>query len=218
MTGFETFVSRYNWLGQKENKTRFGVTENLARNLPGAMMQDYLLNLAMVLTEPYPSLETFTEVRVAFGTYPIWRAGEIELVRPSERSDIAVGYRVRDGAVQKTAPVGKREPVYSLPPEESVAPIITINSKIRVSQSEFFDWHGREQLMTKGNPNCLSVQVVLRKEMDLSIVEAAQAGDKWFLLGAGGERNVVPDRSELNRLVHVISEHLADKMTKRLPE
>jgi hypothetical protein len=74
---------------------------------------------------------------------------------------------------------------------------VTVNTKIRVSQSEFFDWHGREQLMTKGNPHCLSIQVVLRREMDLAIVEAAQAGGKFFLLGEGGERNVVPRVGEL---------------------
>jgi len=90
--------------------------------------------------------------------------------------------------------------------------IVTINSKIRVSQSEFFDWLGREQLMTKGNPHCLSVQVALRKEMDFSIVEAAQSIDKFFLIGEGGERNVVPNRDELNRFINVFREHVERRM------
>lgn len=100
----------------------------------------------------------------------------------------------------------------SIRPNCSVVPLITINSKIRVSQSEFFDWQGREELMTKGNPHCLSLQVAMRKEMDASIIEAAQAGDKFFLLGNGGERNVVPDQRELDRLIHVIREHLNRRM------
>jgi len=81
-----------------------------------------------------------------------------------------------------------------------------------VSQSEFFDWHGREQLMTKGNPNCFSAQVVLRKEMDMNIVEAAQAGEKFFLLGSGDERNVKPNVLELDRFNMAFMEHLSNKM------
>jgi hypothetical protein len=67
-------------------------------------------------------------------------------------------------------------------------------------------------LMTKGNPHCLSIQVALRKEMDYSIVEAAQASEKFFLLGSGSETNVVPDQSELDRLIHVVGEHMARRM------
>jgi len=66
--------------------------------------------------------------------------------------------------------------------------------------------------MTKGNPNCFSVQVVLRKEMDMNIVEAAQAGEKFFLLGGGGERNVKPNPLELNRFIGSFKDHLTDKM------
>jgi len=89
---------------------------------------------------------------------------------------------------------------------------VTVNSKIRISQGEFFDWQGREQLMTKGNPHCLSVQAALRKEMDLDIVDAAQAVNKFFLLGEGGETSVTPNLDELDRLVDQISEHLTERM------
>lgn len=90
--------------------------------------------------------------------------------------------------------------------------MITVNSKIRVSQSEFFDWLGRSQLMSKGNPHCLSIQVALRKEMDLNIVEVAQARTRFFLLGAGTEYNVVPSQTELDRLIETVSEHLEARM------
>jgi hypothetical protein len=49
--------------------------------------------------------------------------------------------------------------------------------------------------------------------MNMDIVDAAQAGDKFFLLGSGGERNVVPDRSELLRFCHTVSEHLRERMS-----
>jgi hypothetical protein len=209
---FSAFVDRYNWFGLKETKTTYGISENLARNLPGAMMQDYLLHLVIKLCQKHPTLDVFTEVKVPFGKYPIWREGNVTWAIPSERSDIAVGYRMKDGAILKGEGPGPRQPYYTLPKDEGVLPLITINSKIRVSQSEFFDWHGREQLMTKGNPHCLSIQVVLRKEMDLNIVEAAQAGEKFFLLGGGSEKNVVADPIELLRLIAVITSHLDDKM------
>jgi hypothetical protein len=209
---FGSFVDAYNWLGQKENKEKYGISENLARNLPGAMMQDYLLHFVIQLCRTHPTLDIFTEVKVAFGNYPVWREGNVTWAAPSERSDIAVGFRLKDGATIKGEGPWPREPFYTLAANEQVLPLITINSKIRVSQSEFFDWHGREQLMTKGNPHCLSIQVVLRKEMDLNIVEAAQAGEKFFLLGGGGERNVVADPRELERLATVITGHLEDKM------
>lgn len=209
---FPAFVDQYNWLGQRENKQKYGISENLARNLPGAMFQDFLLHLAIKLCEEFPALEVFTEVKVPFGNYPIWRAGEVTWVQPSERSDIAVGYKTEGGEIVKSAEPWPRQPYYSLANDESVIPLVTLNSKIRVSQSEFFDWHGREQLMTKGNPNCFSAQVVLRKEMDMNIVEAAQAGEKFFLLGEGGERNVVANPLELNRFIQAFKGHLTDKM------
>lgn len=209
---FPAFVDQYNWLGQKINKEKYGISENLARNLPGAMFQDYLVHLAIKLCENFPSLEIFTEVKVPFGNYPIWRAGKVTWVQPSERSDIAVGYRTKDGVIAEASDPWPRQPFYSLSSEESVIPLATLNSKIRVSQSEFFDWHGREQLMTKGNPNCFSAQVVLRKEMDMNIVEAAQAGERFFLLGGGGERNVIPNPLELNRFIEAFQDHLNDKM------
>jgi hypothetical protein len=212
MGGFNAFVDRYNWLGVKDTKTKYGISENLARNLPGAMMQDYLLHFILKLCGKHPTLDVFTEVKVAFGRYPVWREGNVTWATPSERSDIAVGYRLKNGTIIKGEGSWPRPPYYTLPKDEGVLPLITINSKIRVSQSEFFDWHGREQLMTKGNPHCLSIQVVLRKEMDLNIVEAAQAGEKFFLLGGGGEKNVVADPLELARLSTVITSHLDDKM------
>ncbi|NGM49235.1 hypothetical protein G5B46_06415 [Caulobacter sp. 602-2] len=217
IAAFVAFVDQYNWLGQRENKARFGISDNLARNLPGAMLQDYLVHLAIKLCEPYPKLEVFTEVKVPFGRYPIWQGGEVTWAQPSERSDIAVGYRVRDGEFVFDEAPWPRNAYEKLPTSESVLPIVTLNSKIRVSQSEFFDWHGREQLMTKGNPHCFSVQVALRKEMDLSIVEAAQAGEKFFLLGTGGERNVQPNPLELTRFVDAFNDHLADKMLVTSP-
>ena len=45
VAAFPAFADRYNWLGDRPNKARYGITENLARNLPGAMFQDYLLHL-----------------------------------------------------------------------------------------------------------------------------------------------------------------------------
>jgi len=211
VASFEEFVNRYNWLGSAESKQKYDIKQNLARNLPGALMQDYLLHLAIKLIEPYPRLETFTEVKVPFGRYPLWTHGEVAIETPSERSDIAIGYLAIDGVVviKESWP---KEPYYKLDKNELICPLITINSKIRVSQSEFFDWQGREQLMTKGNPHCLSVQVALRKEMDMSIVEASQAGHKFFLIGDGNERNVFPDRNALDELIEVVTEHLETRM------
>jgi len=209
---FEVFVERYNWLGI--NKAAFGISQNESRNLVGALMQDFLLHLFIKICEPHPALDVFTEVPVPFGRYPLWTAGEVQFSSPSERSDLAVGY-VLDAAGNVVPSVGPwpRQPHYRLAAGFSLFPLITVNSKIRVSQSEFFDWQGREQLMTKGNPHCLSIQVALRKEMDMSIVQAAQAGDKFFLLGQGGERNVVPNQTELDRLCETVSEHLTERMT-----
>jgi len=207
------FVKEYNWLGLSETKRRFNIDSNLARNLPGALMQDYLLHLSIAITKDFPKLEVFTEVRVPFGLYPLWNAGKVVMARPAEKSDTAVGYLVEKGEVKLSNEKWPRQPFYHLNPNQSVIPLVTINSKIRISQSEFFDWQGREQLMTKGNPHCLSIQVALRKEMDMDIVEAAQAGDKFFLLGAGGERNVIPNPRELERLEHVLHEHLVRRMS-----
>lgn len=217
ITAFEDFVGQYNWLGQAENKAKYGITQNLARNLPGAMFQDYLVHLGIKLCENFPSLEVFTEVKVPFGNYPIWRGGDITWAQPSERSDIAIGYKTVDGVIEKDESPWPRTPYSSLKANESVIPLVTINSKIRVSQSEFFDWHGREQLMTKGNPNCFSVQVALRKEMDMNIVEAAQAGERFFLFGNGNERNVMPNPLELARFVDSFTDHLTDKMLITAP-
>lgn len=207
-------VDFYNTLGSKKTKDQYSITSNLARNLPGALMQDWLVHLALALTKTRPQLHIFTEVRVPFGIYPVWEAGEVKLKSPSEKSDLAIGYmRDTHGQIVKNEAPWPSAEVTLLKPGYTVVPLITINSKIRVSQSEFFDWQGREQLMTKGNPHCLSLQVALRKEMDYSIVEAAQAGDKFFLLGSGGETNVVPDLEELARLLLVIDDHLNNRMS-----
>lgn len=210
---FKSFVAFYSSLGNPRTKEQYGITSNLARNLPGALMQDWLVHLALHLIRERPSLFVFTEVRVLFGLYPIWEAGDVTLKSPSEKSDLAVGYiRNPEGIVVKNNTPWPPRVVTRMERNCSVIPLITMNSKIRVSQSEFFDWQGREELMTKGNPHCLSLQVALRKEMDYSIVEAAQAGDKFFLLGSGSETNVVPNERELARLIHVIGEHLARRM------
>lgn len=212
MDGFDTFVERYNWLGQADNKARYNITQNLARNLVGTLMQDFLVNLLIARTEPFPSLRVVTEVRITFGRYPLWHEGKVRYASPAEKSDIAVGYLHREEEIIDPEEDWPRPAVTRLPSDTRVIPLVTINSKVRVSQSEFFDWQGREQLMTKGNPHCLSVQVALRKEMDLDIVDAAQAVDKFFLLGSGGEGRVIPDQEELNRLVEQIDEHLAERM------
>ncbi|AZF66253.1 hypothetical protein [Pseudomonas sp. LBUM920] len=212
---FEEVVEFYNWLGSKHTKETYGVNSNLARNLPGALMQDWLIHVMLSLTKNTPELFLFTEVKVLFGNYPLWEKGGVVYRQPSEKSDLAVGFlQSKDGEIIKS-----KEPwpnkVYTAQRELngcSVIPLITVNSKIRVSQSEFFDWQGREQLMTKGHPHCLSVQVALRKEMDYSVVEAAQAGDKFFLLGAGGETNVCPDREELIRFIKTVGDHIQERM------
>ena len=51
--------------------------------------------------------------------------------------------------------------------------------------------------------------------MDLTVVEAAQAADKWFLLGSGTESRVELNLRELHRLEENLREHLARRMTKQ---
>ena len=198
--GLEAFVQRYNWLGDNTNKQTFNFSQNLSRNLTAALMQDYLINLIIKLCESYPQLDIFTEVRVPFGTYPIWEAGKVSFKTPSERSDIAIGYLVEDGKIKLSDESYPKQPIYKLGKNQTVIPLSTINSKIRISQSEFFDWLGRGQLMNRGNPHCLSVQIALRKEMDLTIVEASQASTKFFLFGDGGERSVILIEQNLSDL------------------
>jgi hypothetical protein len=210
--GLEEFVERYNWLGNRNNKQAFEIKDNLSRNLTAALMQDYLINLIIKLCEQHPKLDIFTEVRVPFGTYPIWEAGQVSFKTPSERSDIAVGYLIEAGKIKISEALWPKEPFYRLEKNQTVLPLLTINSKIRISQSEFFDWLGRGQLMNRGNPHCLSVQVALRKEMDLTIVEASQASKKFFLFGDGGEGSVKPNRAELERFMKVFTEHLQERM------
>ena len=210
-TAFNVFVDRYNWLGNTANKETYHLERNLARNLPGALMQDYLLHLVMQLCEPYPQLDVFTEVRIPFGIYPIWKAGQVTFQKPAEQSDLCVGYLIEDNQEQINR-IWPKPPFYIVGRNQTVWPLITINAKIRVSQSEFFDFLGREQLMTRGNPHCLSIEVALRKEMDMDIVHAAQMSEKFFLLGGGTERNVIPDTTELQRLTTAITTHLDKRM------
>lgn len=212
-SAFETFVECYNWFGK--NKARSGVSQNMARNLVGALMQDWLVHLLNSLLKDYEKLQIFTEVQVRFGYYPLWSKGEVKFKTPAERSDLSIGLLVKAANIEEVlAPTETwpRPVLTAIPPGSCIVPLITINSKIRISQSEFFDWQGRETLMTKGNPHCLSLQVALRKEMDLNIVEAAQAHDRWFLLGAGNETNVVPHRDELERLCETVKDHLFERM------
>jgi hypothetical protein len=211
---FLEVVERYNWLGQPETKAKFGISQNLARNLPGAMLQDFLIHICIARLAPYPKLEIVTEVRVPFGSYPVWRAGEITYSSPSQVVDVAVGYRFLDGERIEPELPWPRPAISKLsPPGVRVLPLIALNSKIRVSQSEFFDWVGREELLTKGNPSCLSLQVALRAEMDLSIPELAQLSEQFYLLGKGSERAVVPNGEQVGELVEVIDRHLEERMT-----
>jgi hypothetical protein len=180
-------------------------------------MQDYLIHLMIRELKAYPRLDVFTEVPVEFGTYPIWENGQVIIRQPSHLIDVTVGYRlnrIQNSFIMSTDPWPRHE-VSSLSKGEVVVPLplIGISSKIRVSQGEFFDWLGHDQLLTKGNPHCLSIQVGLRTEMNLAIVEVCQATEKFFLLGRGGERNVVGNPDELQRLISIINEHLIRRMS-----
>src|SRR5579859_4141036 len=90
---FQNFVDQYNWLGNRTNKEHHHINQNVARNLTGALMQDYLIHLVLQQLKPYPTLDVFTEVRVEFGTYPIWKNGEVKVKQPAHLIDITVGYR-----------------------------------------------------------------------------------------------------------------------------
>lgn len=210
---FEDFVEGYNWFGN--NKKNYNVSQNAARNFVGALMQDWLAHLMYDVIAPYPELRLFSEVRVRFGYYPVWKEGEVEIASPSELSDLCIGYLMKDPEFTEMADISEHKQtdlILKLPKDTCIMPLVTVNAKIRISQGEFFDWQGRETLMTKGNPHCLSTQVALRKEMDINIVEASQAHDKWFLLGEGSETSVKPRRSQMERLLEVVTEHLEDKM------
>jgi hypothetical protein len=208
----QAFISIYNFLGAPSSKTKYKITQNLARNLPGALMQDFLVGLVSNLCKPYPQLDVFSEVKVPFGRYPLWEKGNVSFKAPAEHSDLAVGYLVIDGAVAPSNTPWPKALISKLQKGQAVLPLATFNTKIRVSQSEFFDWYGRHQLMTKGNPHCFSVQVALRKEMDFAIVEASQAESHFFLLGEGGETSVKPDNHALADLITAFTEHLHESM------
>lgn len=213
VAAFSGFVDSYNWLGQPENKATYGIAQNLARNLPGALMQDFLIHVCVGRLKPYPHLEIFTEVKIPFGSYPMWSKGEVVTRSPGQLIDVAVGYRFNDNVRVVPRDEWPRKAIRKIDAGDVVYPLIALNSKIRVSQSEFFDWVGREELLTKGNPSCLSLQVALRAEMDLSIVELAQLSEQFCLLGRGGERAVVGDIDELNSLIEIIDRHLDERMT-----
>jgi hypothetical protein len=97
---FDRLVERYNWLGEAKNKERYSIDQNLARNLPGAMLQDFLLHLVIQQLRDFPALDVFTEVRVPFGRYPLWNSGAVVFRTPSEQSDIAVGYLTESDKVK----------------------------------------------------------------------------------------------------------------------
>lgn len=212
VAAFDGLVERYNWLGQETTKAKYGISQNLARNVPGALFQDLLIHLCTDRLGPYPDLEVFTEVRVPFGSYPVWKKGDVIIQSPGQVVDVAVGCRFVGGTRQVPEGSWPRPAIRKLQKGEVVTPLIAINSKIRVSQSEFFDWVGREELLAKGNPSCLSLQVALRSEMDLSIPELAQLSEQFYLLGRGGERAVVGNVEEVHDLVKVIDRHLEERM------
>lgn len=209
-SAFQTFVDRYNWLGDPATKAAHNITQNLARNVPGALMQDYMIHIVTQCLQKYPTLDIFTEVPIPYGTYPRWANGQVTYVTPTHLSDLAVGnlMGITDQVSQMATQPWPRQAISRLPLGTRVMPLIVISSKIRVSQGEFFDFVGRDQLMTKGNPNCLDLQVALRAEMNLNIVHATGARDKFFLIGHGGERSVVRDDAELDRLILTIETHL----------
>jgi hypothetical protein len=79
-TAFQAFVNFYNSLGDAQTKAQYAISSNLARNLPGALMQDWLVHLALQLVVTRPELFIFTEVRVLFGTYP--PGGQVKVLHP----------------------------------------------------------------------------------------------------------------------------------------
>jgi hypothetical protein len=193
-------------------KEAFGLNQNMARNLTGALMQDYLIHLVIQRLEPYPELDIFTEVRVPYGTYPLWSAGVIAPTTPMQVVDLAVGYIAQDNNIITRTNPWPQQVISKLQRGQVVFPLLVINSKIRVSQGEFFDWRGREDLLTKGNPDCLSLQVALRSEIDLHIIRASQSTGQFFLLGTGGEAAVVGNSAEIDRLLDTIDKHLSGHM------
>ena len=210
--GFEGMVQAYNFIGK--NKELFGLKDNFLRNLTGALLQDYMLSLVYEQLRPYPKLDVFTEAQVALGLYPLWAVGVVKFETVSEQSDLAVGYlwdTTTKGVVTSPDP-WPRPPRTSIPKGCTVLPLITISSKIRVSKQEFFDWLGRSQLMGKGNPHCLNIEVGLRREMRIAIVEVAQVYENFFLLGTGDEGKVVGYPKELERLLERIRDHLVQRM------
>lgn len=92
---FASLAAFYNLLGTQVYKIQYAINSNLARNLPGALMQDWLIHLALDLVRANSSLFIFTEVRVLFGFYPLWNAGVVTIMSPAEKSDLAIGY-IRD--------------------------------------------------------------------------------------------------------------------------
>ena len=111
---FETFVERYNWLGQPVNKQKYNISQNLARNLPGSLMQDFLIHLVIQLCKSYSQLDVFTEVRVPFGHYPLWDSGKVAIKSPAEHSDLAVGYLLENSQIKISTDKWPKPPIYKL--------------------------------------------------------------------------------------------------------
>lgn len=194
------------------NKQRLRVTGNNLRNTVGVLFEDYLTSIVLECTQDYPALDTFNQVKTPFGYYALWEKGVLSNKQPSELSDIVSGYLLTDGKVTPVPGSWPKHIITKLEKNQSVMPLLLVSSKVRVSQPEFFDWLGRAQLMAKGHPHCLTIQVALRKEMDFSIVEVAQATEHWFLLGDGREGQVVPNQNGLDRLLKHIKDHFAARM------
>lgn len=207
-------VRGYNWLGSRDTKAKFDLNQNLSRNIVGALFQDYLTNLTCEFVKDWPSLFVFNEVSTTYGTYTLWKAGEPTRSEPSEKTDVAIGYLLgADGKFTRQTVPWPGDIVTHLPLGSSIVPLLLVNSKVRISQSEFFDFMGRTMLMSKGHPHCLSTQAALRKEMDFDIVEAAQARNLFFLFGDGQEGNVKPRPKELARFQKVVRAHLGERMS-----
>jgi hypothetical protein len=176
-------------------------------------MQDFLGQLLLRAVQPFRNLEVFMEAPVAFGLYPTWSGGVISYHAPSHRPDLTVGYRHDSRTMTPIIPPGAR----SNAPEklglgQIVVPLVLISSKIRISQPEFFDWLGREELVSKGNPHCLSLQVGLRAQLDEVVIDATQSRDHLYLLGAGSRGLVTGNGPALQALYSRIETHIARHM------
>ena len=205
------FIDFYNFLSVE--KERLGVTGNNLRNTVGVLFEDYLTNVMIECCRGYDRLDVFNQVKTQFGRYILWERGQLREVRPSELSDIVVGYCLTNSAITPTVGTWPKPIVRRLEVTQEVMPLLLVSSKVRVSQPEFFDWLGRAQLMAKGHPHCLTIQIALRKEMDLNVIEVAQSTDHWFQIGDGHEGQVRPIQDGMERLLQHILEHFRNRLT-----